>query len=35
MLVMLFASRFMMKALVPLKLTNPALYGVKVRKEEN
>jgi protein-export membrane protein SecD len=35
MLVMLFASRFMMKALVGLKATNPALYGVKLQKEEN
>ena len=34
MIVMLFASRFMMKALVPLKITNPALYGVKLQKKE-
>ena len=32
MIVMLFASRIMMKALVGFKATNPALYGVK--KEE-
>jgi len=35
MLVMLVVSRFMMKALVALKATNPALYGVKTAKEEN
>jgi hypothetical protein len=34
MLVMLIASRIMMKALVGLKATNPALYGVKLQKEE-
>lgn len=34
MLVMLFASRFMMKSLVAFKLVNPALYGAKKAKEE-
>jgi protein-export membrane protein SecD len=36
MIVMLFVSRFMMKALVAMKVTNPALYGAKSSdKEEN
>lgn len=35
MIVMLFASRFMMKSLVGVKALNPALYGVKMKKEEN
>ena len=35
MIVMLFVSRFMMKALVAMKATNPKLYGVKTVKEEN
>ncbi len=35
MIVMLFVSRFMMRALVPLNATNPKLYGVKTGKEEN
>ena len=36
MIVMLFVSRFMMKALVAMKVTNPALYGAKsADKEEN
>ena len=35
MIVMLFVSRFMMKALVDFKATDPKLYGVKVVKEEN
>ena len=34
MIVMLLVSRLMMKALVPLKATNPALYGVKTEKKE-
>ena len=34
MIVMLFASQIMMKALVGVKATNPALYGVKKNKEE-
>ena len=34
MIVMLFASQIMMKALVGVKATNPALYGVKIKKEE-
>ncbi len=36
MIVMLFLSQILMKGLVPLKATNPALYGVKnLEKEEN
>lgn len=36
MIVMLFLSQILMKCLVPLKATNPALYGVKIaKKEEN
>lgn len=36
MIVMLFISQFLMKCLVPLKATNPALYGAKpAGKEEN
>ena len=35
MIVMLFISRLMMKALVPLGLTKPGLYGVKTRKEDD
>ena len=35
MIIMLFASRFLMKALVGFKAVNPALYGVKIEKEEN
>ena len=35
MIVMLFVSRFMMRALVPLNATNPKLYGVKTAKEGN
>ena len=34
MIIMLFASQIMMKALVGVKATNPALYGVKKNKEE-
>ena len=34
MIVMLFASQIMMKALVGVKAVNPALYGVKKQKEE-
>lgn len=34
MIVMLFVSRYLMKALVGLKAVNPALYGVKKEKEE-
>lgn len=34
MFVMLVVSHFMMKALVPMKATNPALYGVKSDKKE-
>jgi protein-export membrane protein SecD len=34
MIVMLYVSRLMMKSLVGVKATNPALYGAKVQKEE-
>lgn len=34
MLIMLVISRFLMKGLVGVKALNPALYGVKVKKEE-
>lgn len=34
MIVMLFLSRLLMKSLVGLKAVNPALYGVKTKKEE-
>lgn len=34
MIIMMFASQIMMKALVPLKAVNPKLYGVKMEKEE-
>lgn len=34
MIVMLFLSRMLMKCLVDFKALNPALYGVKTRKEE-
>lgn len=33
MIIMLFASRILMKSLVGVKAVNPALYGVKIQKE--